>query len=355
MKTRAFTLLETLITLSIFSVVAVSAVLVISNSLQSTRKIRAQVFLYSEAQAAMDQIARLIEQNGIDYESYYAYEGQGDLEAGVWTPDYGQYGQAFFHPGDDGPVNVGPYYDDYAIGGYEAFCEDGSSTYPDDCSSDLPLFDDLDQDTGSHPFDGVSDFGASVTDDSTYWNAFCFESSDCSNDLSLSFSDVLFLISSDGDERQVILKEDFGESTEEYRLSRIQLLGSDSTLDGVVDDWECSSEYTCNESRTGDGGETLAVPDLDDLNTNEGIQEDFMPFTPSSIHFSEFHVLVAPLEDPYRAFAEEKVQIQPYVTIVMTATLSEDYSSNLLGDNVPEITIQRTVSTGVYGDVGSYE
>jgi len=42
--------------------------------------------------------------------------------------------------------------------------------------------------------------------------------------------------------------------------------------------------------------------------------------------------------------------VQPQVTIIMTVSLSDDYSSGLLGD-APVITLQRTVSSGVYGEV----
>ena len=79
-----------------------------------------------------------------------------------------------------------------------------------------------------------------------------------------------------------------------------------------------------------------------------------MPITPTAISVANFYLYVTPNEDPYRAFYESGAQIQPQVTLVLTVTLSEDYSDGLLGE-VPTITLQRTVSTGVYGEVVSYE
>ncbi len=100
---------------------------------------------------------------------------------------------------------------------------------------------------------------------------------------------------------------------------------------------------------------TYVVPNLSDLTDTEGSTAyDFMAFTPSAINVQDFYVIITPMEDPYRAFAEEDVQVQPQVTLIMTVTLSEDYSGNLLGE-VPSLTLQRTISTGVYGEVISYE
>jgi hypothetical protein len=325
------------------------------NTLRSTRKIQTQVFLYSEAQAAMDYLARYIEQNGIDYEAYYDREAKGN-DSDWHTENYGYYGQSFFHTGDDGgPTSGGPY---SGINGYDAECpSDSSLVYPDDCPDELPIYDELDYDTGAHPFSYIDTISSSYTDDPSYMNAFCESSSgsvDC-EDFDYFFTDDLILISPEGDERTIFTREDFNENSGEYRLSIMQLTGSDSTLDGIVDDWECLDGYTCNDSFTGDGGDTLDIPWNDDLNYHEGTrQEDFMAITPTAVTIESFYVLIAPLEDPYRAFAEEDVQIQPHVTIIMTMSLSEEYSQNLLG-NVPSITVQRSISTGVYTDVNSYE
>src|SRR3989338_919710 len=123
-KLRAFTIVELLITLTIFAVVAILSVSALVNSMASARKIQAQVFLYSEAEAIMDQLTREIEQNTIDYEAYYARNVQG--ETGWETQNYGFYGQSFYDPGsggwDEGPSSS---LADY----WGVLCSDGVSIY----------------------------------------------------------------------------------------------------------------------------------------------------------------------------------------------------------------------------------
>ena len=227
---------------------------------------------------------------------------------------------------------------------------DGTSIYPEDCPTETPDYADLDLDTGAHPFTGITFY----TDDATTMNAFCEDSAATCNTLSYAITDELILINSAGDLRTVFVKELFDDTSTEYRLSGVELTGSDSDADGIVNAWECSSDYSCSDTYT-IGSTSYDIPDLDDLtDTDPTTTTDFQAFTPSSINIEDFSVLITPMEDPYRAFAEEDVQVQPYVTIRMTVTLSEAYGSNFLGET-PTITLQRTVSTGVYGEVVSYE
>lgn len=344
-KKRAFTLVELLISLTIFAVVALLCVNTLVQSLASARKIQAQVFLYTETQALMDQLAREIEQSTIDYEAYYLRYGTHDPEEGWETEGYGLYGQSFFDPGSGDPSPLaGPY---IGIDGYKALCADGLSYYPEECPTETPRYDYLDLNTGAHPFTEIDDFSG-YTDDETFMNAFC-ESADGSTDCNSweqAIKEELILINGAGDRRTVFVHEAFGEDGE-YRLSKIELTGSDTDNDGLADRWVCAEGYTC----TGSGSE---VPDASDLLIDEDPQTDFMPLTPREINIEEFYVILAPLEDPYRAFAEEGVQIQPQVTLVIKASLGREYNKNLFGD-LPSITVQRTISTGVYSEVVSYE
>lgn len=343
-KRRAFSLVELLITLTLFSLVAVMCVRLLVNSMSSAERIQAQVYLYSEANALMDQLAAKIERSAVDYEAYYLRYGYDSAETGWETADYGYYGQSFYHPGaTDASTLPGPY---SGIEGYEALCADGISYYPDDCPTETPNYDDLDLDTGAHPFTGIDDF-TGYADNTDYMNAFCEatgSSPDC-NAWSETVMQELILVNGAGDERTVYVLEPFESGSDEYTLSKVELSGTDSDYDGIVDSWVCTDDYTC----TGTGN----VPDDGDLTDSDDPQENFMPITPSALTIESFYVYIAPFEDPYRAFAEEDVQIQPQITIVMTVTLSDEYSG-ILG-TVPTITLQRTVSTGVYSEVPSYE
>ena len=338
----AFTLFEMLITLCIFSIVAMISVSLLVNGLRSTRKIQAQVLLYSEAQAVMDQMERDVERNTVDYEAYYARNVKGDT--GWDTPNYGQYAQSFYHPGTDG-TEAGPYSGIASQNLYQAQCpSDSTKTYPVDCPTDVPDYSQLDKDTGEHPFSGLDAYTSYTSVDSTYMNAFCETTSattDC-NAFANGVKDELILVNGTGDARTIYALQPFDATSENF-LAKMELAGTDTTNDGVVDHWECNSNYAC--TGTDADGDANTVP-LDIT--------DFAPLTPEALSIQDFYVIITPFEDPYRGFAEADAQVQPQVTLVLTVTLSDEYSQGLLGD-LPSITIQRTVSTGVYSKVPSYE
>lgn len=338
---RAFTLVETIITLTIFSIIAAAASLVLSNVLRSSKKINAQIFLYTETQAVMDQLTKAIQRNTVDYEAYYARNVLG--ESGWNTENYGFYGQAFYNPGSDGGNSNDSPYDEiaYPIDGYGSLCPDGISDYPEHCPTDTPLSDSLDYDTGANPFEGIDSTHAALSD-SSYMNAFCGTGDSSCAEMSEAYSEELILINSGGSERTIYVREKG--TDDNYRISQAIMYGSDSDYDGISDSWTCASDYSC----------TATGPDSADLE-NGSDSSSFMPITPSKLHIEEMYFYISPVEDPYRAFAEEDsaTQLQPQVTIIITATLSSDYGT-IVG-NTPSITVQRTISAGVYSEVTSYE
>lgn len=328
-KRKAYTLVELMIALTIFAVVAVLCVNALVTSMTSARKIQAQVYLYTEAQTLMDQLAREVDRNAVDYEAYYLRYGTASPETAWETDAYGYYGQSFYNPGfgDPSPLQ-GPY---AGIEGYGVLCSDGVNYYPHDCPTEIPNYSHLDLNTGAHPFSEIDDFGE--MDDPDAMNAFC-ETSDPSVDCT-AWTEImmneLILINGAGDERMVFIQKPFDSGSSEYQIAKIKLIGTDTDYNGIVDKWLCHPDYDC------------IVP-----------FDEFMPISPSRLNVSDFFVYIAPFEDPYRAFAEENSQIQPQVTLVLTVTLSEEYGSRILGE-VPSLTLQRTISTGVYSEVTSYE
>jgi prepilin-type N-terminal cleavage/methylation domain-containing protein len=344
MKTRrAFSIAEMMITLTIFSIVSMTAMNVLYNSMRASKNVQAQVFLYTEAQALMDQVARSIERNTIDYEAYYLREVQG--ETGWHSEEYGFYGQTFIDPGTGGPnSDLGP----YGGIGYGTSCsEDSGLSFPEECTIAIADSTTADSDEGMHPYD-------TSIGDMDEWNAFCEDSASCP-DFEFQVMDELILINTDGDERIIFGREDFDGTLTDYYLSKLEMTASDTDGDGIEDEWICNSRYTCTDTYGMND-----VPNEDDLlgpttdETSDGTQYDFMPLSPSTLSITEFHVILGPVEDPYRAFQEEDSQVQPQVTIVMTVALSDAYGGTLLG-TPPSITFQRTVSTGVYSEVTSYE
>lgn len=338
---KGFSIVETIIALTIFSMVAAASSIVMSNVLRSSRKINSQIFLYTETQALMDQLTKAVQRNTVDYEAYYA---RNVLSETSWnTENYGFYGQSFYNPGDDGgPDEAGPYDElAYDVNGYGTYCEDEISSYPADCPDDTPISDSQDYDTGENPFDGIDGTYAALSDP-TYMNAFCGTGDSTCAEMSESYVEELILINSDGSERIIFVREKG--SDDNYQIAQAVMYGSDSDYDGISDEWTCASEYSC----------TASGPNPSDL-TDGSDSSSFMPISPTKLHIDEFYLYISPVEDPYRAFAEEDsgTQLQPQVTIIITATLSSDYGS-VVGDT-PSITVQRTISAGVYSEVTSYE
>lgn len=333
---RGTSLVEMIVTLTIFATVATLAITGLSNTLKGTKHIQAQVFVYTEAQTIMDQLARYVERHTVDYEAYFARNVLGEP---VWeTGDYGTYGMRFFDPGTGGP-ETGP----YGFDGYGIFCNDGFSTWPDDCASELPDYDQGDTDDGTHPFGDIAGIDSTYSEDPRSMNAFCESTSADTDDcemLKYAVTDELILINSSGDERFVFARELAAE--DDYRMAMLEMWGTDNDSDGIPESWNCSTDYDCSDL------------EMDLENGPDDKEQGFMPLTPDTINIEEFYVVVAPVEDPYKAFGEEDAQIQPHVTLVMTVGLSESYGSNLLS-TTPSITIQRTISTGVYSEVESYE
>lgn len=342
-RKKAFTLVEMMISISLFAVVASISMVVVSNILKSTRKIQAQVFLYTEAQALMDQLDQAVNRNTIDYEAYYArlVGHQGVPETGWATIHYGDYQQTFIDPGTQGiPSSTDGVYG--GIDGYGASCTATGGVHPTDCPTAVPLTSSLDQDTGAHPFPDI-DTMSSRSGDETYSNATCENSATC-NAITHYPSNELILINAGGDTRTIFEKELY--STGNYSISKVVMNGTDTNNDGAVDNWVCSSDFTCTG---GDGG-----PAPGDLTNATADSTNFKYLTPSLLNITSFYVYISPIEDPYRAFAEDSlaVQMQPQVTIVFTATLSSSYGTFL--GTTPSITLQRTISTGVYSKINSY-
>ena len=84
----------------------------------------------------------------------------------------------------------------------------------------------------------------------------------------------------------------------------------------------------------------------------------FIPLTPFRTNIYELEFLITPPENPYLADAESEVQIHPYVTILLTIRPSAEQMARYPGlknESDLEVTLQRTVSTGLHGSIQSYE
>ena len=137
-------------------------------------------------------------------------------------------------------------------------------------------------------------------------------------------------------------------------LSMLRLKGEDGNNDGIVEKWtDCANnnDYCCGEGFSCNTAleNTLAASTMAEL------YNGFVPISPSRSNISSLKFLIAPLEDPRKAFAETTpdIQQQPHVTILLTIEPSVLALQNFSGD-IPSITLQTTITSRVYNEVKSF-
>lgn len=344
----SFTLIEVVIAITLLGMLSLIALALMSTVGKASKKVNMEEYLYTEGQALLERIAHSIQESGIDYEEYYSWEV---LAATDYGQNYGVYHQQFFDPGTNGP----PPNNDYG-----ALCTDGMTEYPNPgCPAGyLPDASTFDTDTGVHPYDGS---GYDPEDA----NAFCDTvinpaTGPCTTTLDFHQTNHLFLINKDGSLKTMFALEDGAVPA----IAMMQMEGTDSDNNDIMDEWVCASTFTC----TGGTGE---LPDPNDLLSSDGLDDDnFFPISPKSLAIDEITFYISPLEDPYKGYGEtntavfENVQLQPRVTIVLTAhyqlydssgtAIPYEESSGFVG-NVPSITLQTTLSTGATDQITGYQ
>lgn len=302
----SFTLIEVIVAMTVFIMLATSGIMMLSQVSKMSHEVKMREYLYTETEAGLEKMSRIIQDSAIDYEEYNSRV----LEQGVSNPF------------DDPFGGTATYGDNY--GAYHA-----------------KFFDATGNEVGINPTNN-SDGTA---------NAMCEGLANCSYNLIYYSVGELYLIDGFGTERTYFVLE--GDGTENA-ISMLKMVGTDELdsdgligQNGLIDTWVCATDYTC----TG----TDSHPSSDDR-TDGRDNNNFVPITPSNINIEELHFYLAPIEDPFKAFAEdqhgnnstrtfEHVQIQPKVTITIVASYVDE------GITGPSITLQTSVGTGVYNKI----
>lgn len=305
---RAFTLIEVLLAVSIFSFVAVFAVYLYVDTVHNDEKISFERELYEEARFTLERIVSEFRTGTIDYSEYWNMGHTGycttDLN-GNGTSDY---------PEDYEDSTYGSYgqcYQFYAAGFY-ADNPDGQPAFYKDVAGKAVALEHLGENGSENAIDGAQD--------------------------------ELYIINAEGTEKTILRRREndgtdcndiddayLENNPEAYcRLEILRMHGVDQDVDGKVDTWVCEDDF---------GGETC-VPD-----------ESFRPISTPNIDITDLKFFIAPVEDPYKSYAEEiDNYLQPHATIVFSSRTPKRRAINIYG-NVPNITIQTTVSARVFEEV----
>lgn len=348
-KYASFTLTEVLLATSIFTIVGLIGITVFVSVIRTQRRVALENAIYEDTRFMMQRISREIRQNTVDYEEYYNKALPAE-SATVKNPDgisvnpygnrWGCYASRFYNPGVGGGPKI--------PGGFGAYCNDVLKTpATPDC---VIKKDTLDINTGQNPYLGR--LGGPLSGSA---NAFCdnniIGATGCGT--TLNPQKELYLINPQGKEKTLLARKILN-TDGEHAMALLRLTGKDDDNDGIVENWRacgalnkfcCSWGFDCPN----------ALSSLEStLSATTLVEKGFVPISPTRSNVKSLSFYIAPMEDPRKAFSEpDDIQQQPHVTVIMTVEPSKSVLQGYAG-NIPEITLQTTVTSRVDHEVRSF-
>lgn len=296
-RKKAFSLLELMVALALFSVVFLSVFSMLSNLHITQKKIQVANDFYDESRILMDRLVQLSRNNTIDYDRYYCRTQDPDLSDSDCQCLY-------MNTTDSDCANSE---DELEERLYEyAFLQDIGSKKRNLGGMD-PEWNNGDEDTNA--FDG---------------NA----------------QTELYLINADRTVRTAIRVSNQKVETQTY-------LGIDRNGDKTVDEWGLAVWNDGSDNRCEVTGVSVEGDFTDPAFCAQA--HDWTSITPSSLNVTQSSFFVSPNKDPYLAFADDDVQIQPFVRFFLTFQRDNSQGLRFPDDNIPEISFQTTASSRVLG------
>lgn len=372
---HGFTLLEVLIAASIFSIIGMLATSIFINLSQNKQKITARNLVYDDAQFILDRLTREISSNTIDYEEYYNQL----IIGGKPGMNFGRYASQFYYNID--PSNSTSPCDDLKKQNNKKSCVNTgenprNGNFPDSANAfytsgvDPVATANAIYCQGFQPYFSATKFHACVRQ--------------------------LFLINGDGNRKVLIASEDVdwgdGKSAShvlsQTSLKSFEVPNSNGTTTTIPHIFTCEFGPLCTDGASILYSQMMNLPnsvpakDIDvKLPTNRDLEEltaepvtgtvtseqlpiarayakNFIPFTPSRVNIKDIKFYISPVEDPHKGFAEANENNgtvtnihQPTVTIVLTV---EPVSNVRYNTNYPLLTVQTTVTPGLFAEIPSY-
>jgi prepilin-type N-terminal cleavage/methylation domain-containing protein len=371
MKTKGFTLIEVLVAMSIFSIVAVLSSNILVNIIKLEKQSSIQSQVIADANELMLTLKKEIQNSALDYEEYYNMNVLQNPDSAIlaggpyYGINYGIYGSRFFDPGKAGREDFGG----QAAQSPQDLGVECSVLGPNGCELFYRFSEDLNNGKNNYSDEFVAD-------------AFCDNGVDRDGagvcDEERNVQDSLFLISKDGQKKTLIGLKKSGESdfgTPEFTLAKLEMNGLDLDQNGIIDTFSCSEEYLCNNDldqmsdvllrfpfvKAMDPGERvnfiantgLRLPQKSDLLNSDLDTSQFVPMTALNLNITSAKFTIKPSEDPWKAFDERNQQFQPSVEIVLTIGLTEQGEKEYPGD-FQDFILQSTVSVGATEKISSY-
>jgi len=323
-NSKGFTLVETLVSVGIFTVIMGLVATVMFNTFSHDHKTRVSRMLYEETRVALERMVKEVRKGTIDYEEYYSWyrcttatcdmlpDATADSSYGK---NYGYYALQFYRDASAGVTQAPP--------------------SPDQLSR-------ADENVGKN----INNMQPALGDGQTHAR--------CDDAASPSYPGTtdgyeqceLYLISMDGSEKTIFRVQQDGA---EYRLAMLKLHGYDYGVDHAV-----AVDPVDPTDHDGQIDTWLAEDDFTGY--------DFRLIQPNTIKITNIKFFVSPLEDPRKNFAcfeasasdclNKEVQIQPHITIIMTAEPSLSQMAGIQG-TTPSVTLQTTVTARAQNEVTS--
>lgn len=360
---KGFTLVELLIAISLFMLAAVISSNILIDVVKLEKKTAIQNAIYEDLRIILQQITNEIQNGTIDYEEYYSQKVVQTLDSPTGGPfygiNYGVYGSRFYNPGQS---LYGDATNPDGLGIECSFPANAESA--EDC--EIYYTGSADLDTGKNPFDeslGEAD-------------AFCDVTLGVPCDDDLNEVEELYLIDATGTKKTIIGRKRL--NADDWAIGIVKMEGRDLDQNGVIDVFTCMDEFDCATdddvtmfgpngavqypdaeglvlAQTGDY--VLSLPQQSDLNEAFDVNtSQFIPISPLRANVKDLRFIIVPVEDPYKAFAEQDLLAHPAVKIIMTLDLAsvveDDYPGGV--DAFDDITVQTTVAAGVLREIDSY-
>lgn len=330
------TFLEFIIATAIFSIAAVIAARSFVLISASTNKAVLSQQLYDDSRYVMERLVKIVREGTIDYEEYWNASIETPVGSDpVYGANYGNYAKQFIDPGIDPDTGVTDEFGTECVSQDTGLSSSGVEQLPPCPPGERVAGSTIDENIGRNPHDS----------DATFANAVCQGGASCAN--ASHRRDELYIINGNGTKKTIIKRiannidddrdgsTDEGDATDTAQefIGLLQMNGSDTTtstgkpgIDGVIDTWSNDPDFA-----------------------------DFVSITPPNIEIIDLDFYIAPLEDPFKAFDEDTsdIQMQPHVTIVMTARIAQSETIGMTGI-APEITLQTTVTSRVLSGIRTF-
>lgn len=294
--TAGFTLLETILSISIFLVIITITFSVLADAFWAKQRTEVSRLLYEETRILLERIVREVRAGTIDYEEYWNRfeKNPTQTENHYYGKNYGTYALQFFR--------------------------DSNGAVPASLTAQRRQDENLGLNAGSP---ALRETAKNL--------AICAEGKIPAQPAESGFNQCeLYLISTDGLTKTILKifpKDQNASSKTEYTLKILKLKGLDNDGDLIPETWE-------------------PLPDF------RGFQ--FQNIQPEALQLKNLQFFIAPREDPRKAFANfsDSIQVQPHVLIKITAEPSHRLTAGLRG-KPPEITLQTTISARASSEIKS--